>query len=377
MAGVIFPKRFFVLLIIASTLIITYLHYSTSLEAHALHGIYAELYYIPILLAALLGLKAAVLTYLFVSVLYLPFVFLSWINASLFLMDKLLHLLFTGIFALLAGLLVDRQKRYQKRLEKDKMELEKLDKLKSSFLANVSHELRTPMTAITGYAELLLDRVDGPLNEEQEKSMKKIVDHSKHLLRLINDILDVSKIETGEKISLHPRELILKDLIESVIPVFSSLLEKKGLSLTTHINKNLPPVFGDENKVKKILTNLLSNAVKFTQKGGITISARPSDREAKPGERPRFAEICVEDTGIGIKEEDIGKIFEKFMQVDFSPIRQYEGVGLGLSIVKALVKLHHGTVWVTSKEGLGSRFCFTLPVDKKVFEEGPIPSLEV
>jgi signal transduction histidine kinase len=148
-------KRYYIFIIIVTTLFITYLHYSTGLEAHALHNIYAELYYIPILLAAFLGLRAAILTYLFVSALYLPFVFMNWITTSLFFADKLLHLLFTGIFAFLAGFLIDRLRQYQEQLEKDKIELQKLDKLKSSFLANVSHELRTPMTAVTGYTDLL------------------------------------------------------------------------------------------------------------------------------------------------------------------------------------------------------------------------------
>jgi signal transduction histidine kinase len=208
-----YQKRYYIFTIIAVTLLITYLHYSTGLEAHALHSIYAELYYIPILLGALFGLKGAIMTYLFVSALYLPFIFLSWTTTSLFLLDKLMHLSFTGLFAFLAGLLVDRERKYQKQLEKDKMELEKLDKLKSSFLANISHELRTPMTSITGYAELLLDGVDGPLNEEQEKSLQKVAAHSKHLLQLINNILDVAKIESGDKIKLEPKEFDLRQLI--------------------------------------------------------------------------------------------------------------------------------------------------------------------
>ncbi len=125
---------------------------------------------------------------------------------------------------------------------------------------------------------------------------------------------------------------------------------------------------------KQILINLLSNAVKFTHHGGITISAKPSERGIKPGEPPLFLEICVEDTGIGIKDEDIGKIFDKFTQVDISTIRQYEGTGLGLSIARGLVALHKGIIWVTSKYGEGSKFCFTLPLKKEILEKPAEPS---
>ncbi|MBM4136753.1 MAG: hypothetical protein FJ241_07975 [Nitrospira sp.] len=254
------------------------------------------------------------------------------------------------------------------QLERDKMELKELDKLKSAFLANVSHELRTPMNSIIGYTELLLDRVDGPINEDQEKSLKKVTVNARHLLQLINAILDISRIESG-KIKLEPMELDLKWLTESVIPTFEPLIKQKGLTLTINIDENLPLIYGDEARIKQILTNLLSNAIKFTLKGGITISAKPSERGIKPGELPIFTEVCVEDTGIGIKEEDIGKIFDKFTQVDVSTVRQYEGAGLGLSITSGLVALHKGVIWVTSKYGEGSKFCFTLPLKKEVFEK--------
>jgi len=260
-------------------------------------------------------------------------------------------------------------------LERANRDLRELDKLKSTFLANMSHELRTPMNAIIGYTDLLLDRVDGPLNEEQEKSLKKVVANARHLLQLINDVLDVSKIESG-KIDLQPKEIYLKLLIESVIPTFEPMIKQKGLTFTINLNENLLPVYGDEDKVKQIFINLLSNAVKFTHHGGITISAKPSERGIKPGESPLFVEICVEDTGIGIKDEDIGKIFDKFTQVDISTIRQYEGTGLGLNIARGLVALHKGVIWVTSKYGEGSKFCFTLPLKKEILEKPAEPVLE-
>jgi len=240
--------------------------------------------------------------------------------------------------------------------------------LKSAFLANVSHELRTPMNTIIGYTELLLDSVDGPLNEEQEKSLKKVVANARHLLQLINDVLDVSKIESG-KVGVEVKELDLRWLVDSVIPVFEPLINQKGLTLSVNIDEGLPLIYGDEERIKQILINLLSNAVKFTHKGGITISARLSDSGIKPGEPAIFEEVCIEDTGIGIKEEDLGRIFDKFVQVDPSTVRQYEGTGLGLSIVRGLVLLHKGKIWVESKYGEGSRFCFTLPIKKEIYEE--------
>lgn len=359
---------YFVFAIVMSTIFVSYLHYSTGIEAHALHGIYAELYYIPLLLGALLGLKGAVFTYLFVSGVYLPFIFLNWMKSPLFLTDKLLHLLFSGIFAILAGILMDREKRYRKQLEEDKIKLEELDKLKSSFLANISHELKTPMTSIMGYTDLLLDSVDGPLSEEQEKSLKKISSHSKHLLQLINDILDVSRLESEKKFTLQPKYLDMNEMIENVLEIFTPLFTEKGLDLTLKIDENLPLAYADEDRVKQILMHLLSNAVKFTHKGGIMIKAHPSQQEAKPGEKPVFVEICIEDTGIGITDKDIQRIFDRFVQVEPFLSRTYQGAGLGLSIVKGLVEMHKGSIWVTSTYGKGSRFCFTLPVKKEILD---------
>jgi signal transduction histidine kinase len=265
---------------------------------------------------------------------------------------------------LIAGLLVDREHKYQRQLREDKERLEALDRLKSSFLANVSHELRTPMTAITGYTDLLLDKIDGPINAEQEKSLKKIDSHSKHLMQVIDNIIDVSKMEAGEKVSLQPKEVDLKSLIESVVPVFEPIIKEKGLTLSITIDESPLTVYADEDRTEQIVINLLSNAVKFTEKGGITVRAGLSQKDVKKVV-PFFAEVCIEDTGIGIKEEDIVHIFDKFTQADAFINRKYEGTGLGLNIVKRLVELHGGEVWVRSVYGEGSRFCFTLPSSRK------------
>ncbi len=260
-------------------------------------------------------------------------------------------------------------------LEQANRELRELDRLKSSFLANMSHELRTPMNSIIGYTALLLDRVDGEINEEQEKSLQKVANNAKHLLQLINDILDMSKIESG-KVELTPEETDITALIETTVSTFKPALEEKNLTIAFDFAADLPPVFIDDDKTRQILNNLLSNAVKFTEQGGITIHARPSGIGIQPGEKPLFVEICVEDTGIGIKKEDMGKLFDKFSQIDVSTIRQYEGTGLGLSIARGLVVLHKGIIWAESEFGKGTKLIFTLPARKKVFNKPAEPVLE-
>ena len=267
----------------------------------------------------------------------------------------------------LESLLTERTK-FTEELERDKVELQELDKMKSAFMANMSHELRTPMNTIIGYSEMLLDQIDGPLNEEQGKSLSRIKNSAGHLLKLIDDVLNISKIESA-KVKLDIRQLDVRKQIDSVLSSFEPLLKRKGLSLVEQVAEDLPTVFGDEEKIRQILASLLSNAVKFTQKGGITVSAAPSNSGVDPGKSPLFLEICVADTGIGIKSEDLEKIFDKFVQVDFTLVRQYGGTGLGLSIAKGLVKLHKGSIWVSSVYGEGSKFCFTLPVKREILEK--------
>src|SRR4030066_2465672 len=271
--------------------------------------------------------------------------------------------------------LLNERTRLLGLLERANRDLRELDRLKSTFLANMSHELRTPMNAIIGYTELLLDRVDGSINEEQDKSLKRVATNARHLLQLINDVLDISKIEAG-KVELEVKEIDLKWLIDSVTPTFEPLIRQRGLTLAVTIDEGVPLVYGDEDRLKQVFINLISNAIKFTHQGGITISAKLSERGIKSGETPIFAEICVEDTGIGIKEGDIERIFDRFVQVDLTTIRQYEGTGLGLSIVRGLISLNQATIWVTSTYGKGSKFCFTLPLKKKLLEKLAEPVVE-
>ncbi len=263
--------------------------------------------------------------------------------------------------------LVEERTIFVEQLEKDKIELQKLDKLKSAFLANMSHELRTPMNIIIGYTDVLLDKIDGSLTNEQENSLIKIKENSKRLLQLIDDLISISRLESA-MIELNIKESDINFIIEDVLKDVKSLIEKKSLSLTLNLDRTLPSFYCDEEKIRHVILNLLSNAVKFTHKGGITVSSRFSDWKVSERKEPQYLEVCIEDTGIGIKEEDLGKIFDKFVQVDFSLIREYEGSGVGLSVAKGFIKLHKGMIWVSSKYGQGSRFCFALPLKKELLK---------
>ena len=239
-------------------------------------------------------------------------------------------------------------------LEQANIELKKLDELRSAFLANMSHELRTPLNSIIGYTELLLDRIDGDITKEQENSLTKVHNNAKNLLTLINEILDMSRIESG-RVELDLRAVDVQDIIQTVISSLEPMVNKKPLIIKTDFDEDLPFAYADPDRVRQVVTNLLSNAIKFTSKGNIILSARST-------QRPPFIEVCVSDTGMGIREEDFDKLFDTFTPLDTSATRPYGGVGLGLSICKGLVEMQGGSIWVESKYGVGSKFYFTLPI---------------
>lgn len=238
-----------------------------------------------------------------------------------------------------------------RELQTANQELARANKLKSEFLANVSHELRTPLSAIIGFSQILLDGIDGPLTEEQQEDIGQVNRSGQSLLNLINQILDLSKIEAG-KMELIPERLELPGLVNSVVESIHPLAQQKGLRIETRIPSNLPAVEADPVRLKQILINLLSNAVKFTDRGHIEVFAQPSGRMVR---------IAVKDTGIGISTESQKVIFEEFVQGDGSSTRRHGGTGLGLSIVRKLVEMHGGAITVVSDEGQGSTFMFTLP----------------
>ncbi len=233
------------------------------------------------------------------------------------------------------------------------IELEKANRLKSEFLATMSHELRTPLNAIIGFAEVLRDEITGTLNTEQKEYLGDIHSSGQHLLNMINSILDLSKIEAG-KLELHYEEFPIKEAINEVLNTIVGFSNKKNIGLSANIHEDVPSLSADKVKFKQIMFNLLSNAVKFTpDHGRVAIVAERMNHHVK---------ISVTDTGIGIKQDDMDKIFEAFRQLDSTYARKYEGTGLGLTLTKRLVELHGGKIWVKSEYGKGSAFTFTLPI---------------
>jgi len=250
---------------------------------------------------------------------------------------------------------VELEKRVQERtlqLELANRKLREANRAKSKFLSAMSHELRTPLNAIIGFSEVLRDGLCGDLNQDQQDAVTDIYESGKHLLSMINDILDLSKVEAG-KIELQYEMFQIEEMLESVRTVVSGNVSKKGLQYEEHLPPNLPPIYADKVRFKQILYNLVSNAVKFTPEGGsVTIYASHDENEFT---------FTVDDTGIGIREEDTPKLFNEFVQIESSYARQYEGTGLGLALSKGLVEKHGGRIWVESEYGKGSKFIFTIP----------------
>lgn len=241
--------------------------------------------------------------------------------------------------------------------ETQNRKIEAANRSKSEFLANMSHELRTPLNAIIGFSEVLRDNLCGVLNEEQTEFVIDIHSSGQHLLQMINDILDLSKVESG-KLELKYEEFEIGKAIEAVLITLKGLANKKSLTIETMIHNPCDRLVADLTKFKQMLYNLLSNAIKFTpEKGNITLHTTSLKREKD------FIEIKVMDTGIGIAPEDYSKIFVEFSQVDSSHSRKYEGTGLGLALTKKLVEMHGGKIGFESKVGAGSTFYFILPVN--------------
>jgi signal transduction histidine kinase len=223
---------------------------------------------------------------------------------------------------------------------------------KSEFLANMSHELRTPLNAIIGFSEVLSDRMFGDLNEKQEEYLKDIHASGTHLLSLINDILDLSKIEAG-RMELELTEFDLANAIENALMLIRERAGRRSIALHTSIDNQLGQIQADERKVRQVVLNLLSNAIKFTPEGGrIDVHAAPKDESV---------EVSVTDTGVGIAPEDQEAVFEEFRQVGTAE-KKAEGTGLGLTLCRKFIELHGGRIWVRSQEGVGSTFTFTIPV---------------
>ena len=289
-----------------------------------------------------------------------------------------------GVFA--AARDVTERKRFERALQEKNIELERASRMKSEFLATMSHELRTPLNAIIGFSEVLKDGLIGRMSDTQQEYIGDIFTSGQHLLALINDILDLSKVEAG-MMALELEAVDLNDLLSKSLAIVREKAAVQRVKLELQVADGLGVVPLDMRKTKQIVYNLLSNAVKFSAKGGtVTLSARRVTRDevglsssdwptygfALPDNAyTEFLEICVSDNGIGISREDMSQLFQAFRQIDSGLARKFEGTGLGLAMVKQLAELHGGTVGVASAEGRGARFAAWLPVRVALEEEAP------
>ncbi len=254
-------------------------------------------------------------------------------------------------FATQSALAIQNARLFREIADKSR-QLEVASQHKSEFLANMSHELRTPLNAIIGFSEVLVERMFGELNEKQDEYLKDIHASGTHLLSLINDILDLSKIEAG-RMELESTDFDLPTAIENALILVRERAARHGIALHQTVDERLGQVRGDERKIKQVLLNLLSNAIKFTPEGGrIEVRAEPGDG---------LVEVSVSDTGVGIAPEDQEAVFEEFRQVGARATKQ-EGTGLGLALARKFIELHGGRIWVKSAVGVGSTFTFTIPV---------------
>jgi signal transduction histidine kinase len=254
-------------------------------------------------------------------------------------------------FAAQAVIAIENVRLFTEIQEKSR-QLEIASQHKSQFLANMSHELRTPLNAIIGYTEMMADGLYGDVSEKAQGVLERVQNNGRHLLGLINDVLDLSKIEAGQ-LALAIEEYSVADMVATVLSATESLAKGKGLTLGSDVPAGLPTGSGDARRLTQVLLNLVGNAIKFTDQGSVEVRARQA------GER---FELSVVDSGFGIAPEDQAKIFEEFQQVDNTSTRKKGGTGLGLSISRRIVELHGGRITVESEVGKGSTFKVIVPI---------------
>ncbi|HET6420798.1 MAG TPA: PAS domain S-box protein [Geobacteraceae bacterium] len=283
-------------------------------------------------------------------------VWIAWTNKTIFDGEGgIAEILSIGVDITQLVLTERELRRTMEDLAVAKERAEAADRLKSAFLATMSHELRTPLNSIIGFTGIILQGLVGPLNNEQKKQLGMVQASANHLLSLINDVLDISKIEAGQlQVACEPFDL--RQMVVRTVQAVRPLAEVKGLELTADIGPGDYTVNSDQRRVEQVLLNLLGNAVKFTGHGQVSLTCSLE---------PEKIIFNIKDSGIGIKGEDIDTIFKPFQQIDTGLTRKYEGTGLGLSICKRLVELLGGEIWVESVWGAGSRFGFSLPTERK------------
>lgn len=252
---------------------------------------------------------------------------------------------------------ITERKRFERELQEKNVELEQASLAKDRFLASMSHELRTPLNAIIGFTGTMLMKLPGPLTAEQEQQLRIIQSSARHLLSLINDILDLAKIESG-KLELHEENIFVRDVLFDVRSALQTMADQKGLRIEISVPPNRIPVHADRRALHQIILNLANNAIKYTEKGSVRIEL--AERAAQDG--THCVDVNVIDTGIGVKPEDQERLFHAFEQADPSNTRRYEGAGLGLYLSQKLARMLGGNVHFVSEYGKGSTFTLTLPV---------------
>ncbi|NJL94425.1 MAG: PAS domain-containing protein [Anaerolineae bacterium] len=271
----------------------------------------------------------------------------------------------TGLVGMIRD--VTEAKLLEQEMQRANDQLAELSRLKSHFLLKMSHELRTPLNSVIGYTDMLLSGFGGELNETQRDRLRRVHENGEALLALINDMLDLSRIQT-DSVEVKLEVLDVAALAQQVVQDYQAMAKQRGLALGAQLSPALAPALASRENVTKVLGHLVENGLKFTQQGGVTLHLRPLESPAQlppdftDGQAAQpWLHVVVEDTGIGIEPDAVQRLFNEFSQLDDSPTRQYGGTGLGLAIAFKLVKLMKGHLWVESTPGVGSRFQFVLP----------------